>query len=214
MTEDINNPLIGHNGGPLDPIEALVLRVQTKSRPDGTRQRTLPRPKHPRLPGKRPGSGWKGHPNSLAALEKHRHKGGTHRGSTTRRCDKCEDIAVLGKTVCRRHGGQPEINARRKLDPNFRPRKSAMVRSELRRALRTGELPFELMQQPIFLRVLRGVVNKSEVVDGDYHAAAAHRRLATRLVLEFLQAWVVLNNSGDGGPWASAVVKARDAGFA
>ncbi|MBR2574539.1 MAG: hypothetical protein IKE14_09440 [Loktanella sp.] len=121
---------------------------------------------------------------------------------------------MLGKTVCRRHGGQPEINARRKLDPNFRPRKSAMIRSELRRALRTGELPLELMRQPVFLRVLRGVVNKPGGFDGDHYAAAAHRRLATRLVLEFLQAWVVLNNSGDGAPWAAAVVRARDAGFA
>lgn len=194
-------------------LQSIIETVQLRSRGDNVRHKTLPRPRRPRIPGSKAG-GWKGHPNSLAALDAHRHKGGAHPGSTTRRCDKCGRLAVAGLFVCNRHGGQGEIIARKRADPKFKPKRSYVIRRELNKALRDGQVPLELMQQPMFLRIMRIVIERPRAEDGVSHVEAGQRwREACRLLLEFMMAWVALTEHRDNVPWATVVLKARNAGY-
>lgn len=209
-----------------DAVEAAVL----ESREPGVRYRTPFRTtqstRKPLPPGmKWKGGGWKGNPNSIAALEAHREK--TMFGKTpveALRCKgtnlaghRCKGVVVRGMDYCHHHGGMTEILARRKLDPGYRVKRITATHRAIKTLLRSNSIPFELMQQPIFQAVLTRAVgargDRRNMTGEEVSAARSAWREANRLCMELMQAWTVFKDVGDLRPWSAAVTKASNAGF-
>lgn len=197
---------------PVDPIKAIVEKVATRGRPDDQPYRVKPRPRKPRkptVPGMPKKGGYRDHPNVIKALEEHRHKTMFGHGQRTCAREDCRQIAVTGVPFCRHHGGMGELNARRRMDPDYKPRRLTLFRRELRNALEHQTIPLELLRQPVFLRVLTVATSKLEPADGDWRSAVRRWKNANRLVLEFMQAWVFLNETGNTSLWVKAANKAN-----
>ena len=138
-------------------------------------------------------------------------------GPESRRCMRvgCRQLAVRGVDFCRHHGGGPTVRARKAGDPFYKPKRSTMLRNEIKRALKLGLIPHDLLIQPIFLEVMNMVQNR--VTDEDYPGNTAQQRRnmwmgAGYLVLEFMNAWDAMLIQ-DHGPWHNALAKASSLGF-
>ena len=79
--------------------------------------------------------GWRGHPNSIAAL-----LAGRKPWSEQRRCKVCNWVAMRGKAYCRRHVGVKTMP-----DASGRPEQAT-----LRKLEREGLLPMDLCELPVW----------------------------------------------------------------
>ncbi len=158
--------------------------------------------------------GWRGNPNSLAALEAHRRKGGFHPGG--RRCH-CGQPAVRGSDGCRFHGGKAVMNARKKADPLWKPKRKHVQRRELRRLMREGTIPRDLIQIDAFRSVMDAAFYRIpfEVKHGtrEFAAEVARVEVAVGLALEFITAYLMLSEHGDHSPWQAVLGKAKRVGL-
>ncbi len=188
-------------------------------------ERALKRPRVVIKAKKHPNKGgWRGHPNSLRALEKHRGK--TMFGNPNNRkrlCRKCNRVAIKGLDVCYSHGGAPTQIARRLADDCAGYSRPKTAHRLVQKLIEREELPQELLRQPIFLKI-------SDILSVPYKEAKFRRRdrkplsgsskdemnylkTLTVLRLECVRAWLTMEISGDNGPWITAIGKARKLGI-
>lgn len=157
--------------------------------------------------------GWRGHPNSLAALEAHRAR--TQFGNT-RRC-WCGQPAVTGSNECRFHGGKHALNQRRRKDHVWKPRQNALIKRELRRLLKEGSIPMDLIRVPVFRATLEHAVARipNDIPRGstEWHAYVRYWEACARLSLQFVLAWFKMQDEDDHQPWHVAVQVAHELGL-
>lgn len=200
-------------------VGAMVERIMAGSRPEGVRARTKPRLKDPlrvrrkRTPAEIEAARQRQLANvaGMAALDAHRW-GTVFGGPNMPTCRRCRDVAVTGVGACRRHGGLPELIARRRADPEWQPRRLNLVRRELVKALDGGTIPRGLLEQPVFVRAARLATEKPrdimERLGLDRVDAARASAEGTRTVLELMMAWAAYEQGGDLQPWARAASRA------
>lgn len=159
-----------------------------------------------------------------ATLDRVRHNTLIHK---QRRCilEDCNNIAVRESDYCRFHGDGPIWIMRRLMsDPDWRPDKISEMRRTFRKAMASGTLPPEMVENPVVRAVLEAGVlwtgpgwdSKAAREDPQKHHEQAlfyaRRNQARRLLNELANAWLALKD-GDFGPWIAAVRKAEEAGF-
>lgn len=200
------------------PVEQ-TLEVVANARPDGVKEH---RPRNDRkrkvyrdpVTGKLNVGGWRGQEGSLRALDAHRWR--TTFGNM-RPCARpnCGQPPVRGSKFCRHHGGRPLATARKAGDPLWRPKKSSMLRREIRRLVNHGHVPVELTKQKIFRDLLAAVkygVRAEDYPGLDFRQRGARWMAMAYLVLEFIRAWELMEQQ-EHQPWHDAVAKANALGF-
>lgn len=204
---------------PKDPLKDMLHKVEHGTRADGTYHRVKKRtvkPRKPRDPLAPKQGGWKGNPNSIAALAAHRAKTYFGSGPNLRLCQKpgCGQVAVRDVDFCRMHGGQREVQARKKLDPDYKPPRAKFVGRVLYRMVKDAKIPRDLMEQQTFVQVLTVAVGYVQAGEHDTTRQAYARKAAAQAVaLAMISAWVNFKDSGDLRAWAVAVEQARRAGL-
>lgn len=202
-------------------VEAIG-KIQA-SRPPGDKRRYRVRADRKRNVTRKPdGSlsmgGWRGHPNSLAALERNRAKGGLHKGANTKRCARpgCGDVAVRGADECRRHGGKYVLMARKGRDPLWRPKRNVAIKQQLWALLHENRVPRELFEQEVFRNTLDAALSSGkrdpDMTHEERTRLTKRWEASIRLALEMVGAWLELVD-GHHVRWHDAVAKARDLGF-
>ncbi len=156
--------------------------------------------------------GWRGHPNSLAALAAHRER--TLFGGPGRKLCKCGMIVVKGLEVCRRHGGG-WIARQRQIERGLHNRsRHAADKGLVRRLLWDGMLPLDLLRNPAFKAVLdassAGVGWKHA---GRTNAELARFRLGNALVIQMVMGWIELVEHKNMDVWHAATAQAKKAGM-
>lgn len=120
--------------------------------------------------------GWRGHPNSLAALD-----AGRKPFSVQRKCLKCGMVARRGSDFCRRHARRATAAA----EPGKVTERTAIAR-ELRRLDRKGLLPPDLTAHPVWIA----------------HRKTANRRGRAKIMRELVAAWVAKDHGQIAGVFA------------
>lgn len=156
------------------------------------------------------------HPNSLAALERHR-DGTRFDGPNARRCKYCRRLAVRELSVCYWHGGKTFLRVMRRNNGKGAVGKtSEIAMRNTRRVFREQLVPVELFQVPIFVEVAQYALPKLfNAPSGRAQPADIGRRIAARLLVrEMIAAWLAAQGEmGDPNVWTRVVVKARAMGF-
>lgn len=156
------------------------------------------------------GGGGKRHPNSIAALEAHRPN-----IARMRHCSRegCRQPAVKGLEVCRLHGGAKTVRERRlAAGKPITSRPEKLGESRVFNLMLSGRLPTELVMSAPFV-ALREIIERDRQFG--YKGGApemAYRRACQTLIVEITNAWLLRDQTGDPGPWVSAVQKCRELG--
>ena len=157
--------------------------------------------------------GWKGHPNSLAALAANRERGYLQ---NQRKCAKCGNVAMRHSDLCRHHAPAQHAALRAK-DPMYRPRKSSLMKAEVHKLIRANAIPLELARQPAFQTVMKQALapwtELSGHVGGRYTSVGKFRRACWVLVAELIQAWITYVEHGDVQPWVGVIAKGKALGL-
>lgn len=189
--------------------------------PDGRMKKV----KRPRLVIRRNSTtgGWKGHPNSLLALELHR--GRTQFGAGgLKQCKHCKRAAVKGLQVCMHHGAAYAQKLRRIKDNCARYHRPRVASNTVDRLLQHDALPRELISNSVF-RAVHDALDAERTARIEMHQrgtnnppmrepAALHYLNALKLLRwEVVRAWLVFMEEDDRAPWTAAVGKARELGL-
>jgi hypothetical protein len=106
---------------------------------------------------------------------------------------------------------------RKRKDELWKPKKHHVRGRELRKLLREGTIPLDLIRVDLFLAVLTVALRggKSEFEHGtpEYGADVARKYACVAVALDMLVAFQSLSEHGDGSPWQAAVSKAKALGF-
>lgn len=163
--------------------------------------------------------GWRGHPNSLLALELHRAKG-YFRAPGRKPCKVpgCTQTPVKGLNVCMMHGGRAVQLQRRIADNCARYSRPAEANRVVRRLVRGGELPVEFLRTSIW-RAVDGAYadlihrHPGSEMSNRTPELIAHINALKMLRFELVRAWFALAENDDHGPWTAAVGKAKELGL-
>jgi hypothetical protein len=151
------------------------------------------------------------HPNSRAALEKHR--AGTQLGGPNlRRCKRCKQPAVRTSDYCKSHGGRMALEKRERDNPTKGIYAPKAARRALVRLMRKQQLPSGLIDQAVFRAILQTVTPRSFGLPTVQGLTPIHRAQLALLCREMVLAWLSAQES-DWGPWTRAMAKARKLGF-
>lgn len=165
-------------------------------------KRPKPNPKNPK------NGGWRGHPNSLAALEAHRARTMLG-GPGLPRCEKCgTQPRVRGSKFCVRHGGSAVLAERRKKETGAYMSNYRLMGRKVFNLVTGGELPDDLARNPMFVAAYaegRGKAIKEAVSP----KLVARRRACVELSFQIIRAYY-LAQKGEHELWMDCVAKARD----
>jgi hypothetical protein len=129
---------------------------------------------------KKPRGGWRGHPNSIAALMRHQVP-----WEQQPKCRVCGNLAMRNTALCRKHIGRKVMQ-----DRNGRPEQA-----QLRRLEYAGLLPFDLIELPVWR---------------DLQALPTSVHAPIRLRLALLWAWRDKKPLAWAQAWRDAITAARD----
>lgn len=157
--------------------------------------------------------GWMGGQGSLDALD-------VHRWRTTvehlRKCVVCKNGVALRNSDRCRHHHPAQVAANRRQDPAWRPRRTTIIRRELRKLIKANAVPRELIAQEAFQAAYAEATAPWTELDGrthNYGGVGAFRRDCWLLLAELIHAWTILDEHNDPRPWVECIRKARERGL-
>lgn len=156
--------------------------------------------------------GWKGSPNSLAALDAHRMKGALGHRPKQMMCRVCgTQPRVQGLEVCRHHGGAQKVMERKRAAGLPLRYKVNAAHTRVITAMNAGAIPLELLRTEMFQAAWRAKMIDWEALKGRKDSRDLYlRRAAIMLLWEMTRAWVLMTEHGDNTAWEECVRKARD----
>jgi len=166
--------------------------------------------RRPRMPG----NGM--HPNSLAALALNRTRTqlDAENGVSRQRCKRCKRVVVKGLDVCYFHGGGAVTKQRRRANGQPVSKTSAAAIRNVRKLFEAGDVPVELLRDPLYQAVGKFVMPKTFGLDYDRSGEVRPKVAARLLMHEMTLGWIEMDRpGGDPGPWTRAVGKAFKMGF-
>jgi len=213
------------------------LKAATRTIIERTVDPSAPKPKHykrPRLVIKdkthKNKGGWRGHPNSLAALAEARKRtlfvkgeGAVNMARCTfirRNGQRCARPAVREYDKCFTHGGSRIQMLRRLRDNCVDADRGRYAWGTLRRMSARGDLPEGLAHSEAFVAVSSAIHESNRAMrelrqTGEQRSTADARRMAAlrNLAFELASGWQILQETGNYSFWGQAVAKTRELGL-